>query len=54
MHERRGGPAELGGRERCGSTASAGDRAAQRLGEYGMTPDDLLACLPEALKERER
>ena len=32
----------------------AGDRAAERLGEYGMTPDDLLACLPEVLKERER
>ena len=32
----------------------AGDRAAERLGEYSMTPDDLLACLPEVLKERER
>ncbi len=32
----------------------AGDRAAEQLGEYSMTPDDLLACLPEVLKERER
>ena len=32
----------------------AGDKAAKQFGEYGMTPEDLIACIPEALKERER
>ena len=33
---------------------SAGDKAAQKFGEYGMTPEDLIACIPETLKEREQ
>ena len=33
---------------------SAGDKAARKFGEYGMTPEDLIAYIPEALKERER
>ena len=33
---------------------SAGDKAAQKFGEYGMTPEDLIACIPEAMKEREQ
>ena len=33
---------------------SAGDKAARRFGEYGMTPEDLIAYIPESLKERER
>ena len=33
---------------------SAGDKAAQKFGEYGMTPEDLIGCIPEALKEREQ
>ena len=33
---------------------AAGDRAAEKLGEYGMTPEDLLECIPQVLKERER
>ena len=32
----------------------AGDKAAEKLGEYAMTPLDLLACLPLVLKEAER
>ena len=30
---------------------AAGDRCAQRIGEYGMTPTDLAAALPEVLRE---
>ena len=30
---------------------AAGDRCAQRIGEYGMTPTDLAAVLPEVLRE---
>ena len=33
---------------------SAGDKAAQKFGEYGMTPEDLIGCIPETLKEREQ
>ena len=33
---------------------SAGDKAARRFGEYGMTPEDLIGCIPETLKEREQ
>ena len=33
---------------------SAGDKAAQKFGEYGMTPEDLIGCIPEVLKEREQ
>lgn len=32
----------------------SGDRAAQKFGEYGMTPEDLIGCIPETLKEREQ
>ena len=32
---------------------AAGDTAAEMLGEYAMTPLDLLSCLPEVLKEAE-
>ena len=32
---------------------AAGDRAAEQRGEYGMTPEDLVNCLPEVLRERE-
>jgi len=31
----------------------AGDLAAEELGEYAMTPADLIGCLPRALKEAE-
>jgi len=31
----------------------AGDRCAQQLGEYGMTPTDMIAALPEVLKTQE-
>lgn len=31
----------------------AGDRCAQRLGEYGMTPSDMIAEIPYVLKENE-
>ena len=31
----------------------AGDLCASALGEYGMTPTDLIAFLPEALREGE-
>ena len=33
---------------------SAGDKAAQKFGEYGMTPEDLIGCIPETLKERKQ
>lgn len=33
---------------------AAGDLAAEKLGEYAMTPLDLLECLPQVLKEAER
>ena len=33
--------------------AQAGDRCAQALGEYGMTPSDMIQTLPEVLKEHE-
>ena len=29
---------------------AAGDLAAERLGEYSVTPSDLISCLPEVLK----
>jgi NAD(P)H-hydrate epimerase len=32
---------------------AAGDLCAKRLGEYGMTPSDLIEALPEILKEQE-
>ena len=32
---------------------AAGDAAARRIGEYGMTPDDLLDELPAFLKSRD-
>jgi NAD(P)H-hydrate epimerase len=32
---------------------AAGDLCAKRLGEYGMTPSDLVQALPEILKEQE-
>ena len=31
-----------------------GDRCAEKLGEYGMTPSDMLAVIPEVLKEHEQ
>ena len=30
-----------------------GDRCAEKFGEYGMTPSDMLATIPEVLKEHE-
>ena len=32
---------------------NAEDLCAERLGEYGMTPGDMLAAIPEVLKEHE-
>ena len=32
---------------------TAGDRCAQRLGEYAMLPTDLIEALPEILKENQ-
>ena len=29
----------------------AGDRCAETIGEYGMTPGDMIDCLPAVLKE---
>ena len=31
-----------------------GDRCAEKFGEYGMTPSDMLAAIPEVLKEHEQ
>jgi NAD(P)H-hydrate epimerase len=36
----------------CGAWlhGAAGDKAADRLGQYGMLPTDMLICLPRLLK----